>query len=362
MPRNGSYFTKEIAVCDASIIVVRGTDGELRAFHNICRHRGNKLVWTDFPDEEVQGTCRQFQCKYHGWRYGLDGALTFVQQEGEFFDLDKGDFPLVQVPLDVWEGFIFVNLQREPEESLREFLGDMAAGLEGYPFGELTQVYSYRAEVGSNWKLFIDAFQEFYHAPVLHLKQHMPRRRDPVDGARLRGHPLRGRRSAPHGVDVGRHDGARARRVGEAGRRAVPERAVRPVGQARPGRAAALAEPGGAPRLGARLVPVLAQLRAAVLGGGLVPHVPLLAVGGRPPPVRGAPLLQATAERARAARPGAGRGHVQGVRAPGRQHAGGDAEDAPVARVVTEFPLGDQEVLCRHLHKVAQDYVAAYGK
>ena len=52
-----------------SIIVVRGTDGEVRAFHNICRHRGNKLVWQDFPREETSGTCRQFTCKYHGWRY-----------------------------------------------------------------------------------------------------------------------------------------------------------------------------------------------------------------------------------------------------------------------------------------------------
>ena len=50
-------------------------DGEVRAFHNICRHRGNKLVWTDFPREETSGTCRQFACKYHGWRYDLDGAL-----------------------------------------------------------------------------------------------------------------------------------------------------------------------------------------------------------------------------------------------------------------------------------------------
>ncbi len=70
------------------MIVVRSIDGEIRAFHNICRHRGNKLVWNDFPSEETGGTCRQFTCKYHGWRYDLEGALTFVQQESEFFDLD----------------------------------------------------------------------------------------------------------------------------------------------------------------------------------------------------------------------------------------------------------------------------------
>src|SRR6187431_2886440 len=86
LPKKGSYFTKELDSARTSVIVVRDTDGEVRAFHNICRHRGNKLVWNDFPKEEVSGTCRQFTCKYHGWRYGLEGQLTFVQQEGEFFD------------------------------------------------------------------------------------------------------------------------------------------------------------------------------------------------------------------------------------------------------------------------------------
>src|SRR3954452_18330116 len=75
LPRTGSYFTKEIHAARTSVIVVRDTDGEVRVFHNICRHRGNKLVWTDFPDEEVSGTVRQFTCKYHGWRYSLSGDL-----------------------------------------------------------------------------------------------------------------------------------------------------------------------------------------------------------------------------------------------------------------------------------------------
>jgi phenylpropionate dioxygenase-like ring-hydroxylating dioxygenase large terminal subunit len=171
LPKAGSYFTKELAVANTSIIVVRGSDQRIRAFHNICRHRGNKLVWTDYPDREDRGTCRQFACKYHGWRYALDGKLVFVQQEQEFFDLDKDKYGLVEVHLDVWEGFIFVNLSREPVEPLREFLGDMARGLEGYPFHKLTQAFRYRAEVKANWKLFMDAFQEFYHAPVLHKKQ-----------------------------------------------------------------------------------------------------------------------------------------------------------------------------------------------
>ena len=169
LPRTGSYFTRELTVVGTSLVIVKGADGEVRAFHNICRHRGNKLVWNDFPGEETAGSCRQFTCKYHAWRYNLDGDLTFIQQEGEFFDLDKADYGLKKVACAVWEGFIFVNL--DPQESLSEYLGEMAKGIEGYPFHEMTEVYSYRAEIGSNWKLFIDAFAEFYHAPVLHQKQ-----------------------------------------------------------------------------------------------------------------------------------------------------------------------------------------------
>jgi len=172
LPRNGSFFTRELAVADTSLIVVRGLDGEVRAFHNICRHRGNKLVWTDFPREETRGVVRQFACKYHGWRYDLDGRCVFAQQEGEFFDLDKADHSLVPVHCDVFAGFIFVNLDREPSQSLREFLGPMLLAIEDYPFHEMTDRYSFRVECRANWKVFNDAFMEFYHAPVVHLGQH----------------------------------------------------------------------------------------------------------------------------------------------------------------------------------------------
>jgi len=171
LPKAGSYFTRQIDAARTSIVIVRGTDGEVRAFYNICRHRGNKLVWTDYPDEETSGVCRQFTCKYHGWRYGLQGELNFVQQESEFFDIDKSDYGLAPVRTEVWEGFIFVNLEGENANSLQEYMGTLGAGLTGYPFHKMTQVHKYRAEIRSNWKLFIDAFAEFYHAPILHAKQ-----------------------------------------------------------------------------------------------------------------------------------------------------------------------------------------------
>jgi nitrite reductase/ring-hydroxylating ferredoxin subunit len=182
LPRQGSYFTKEIEVATASLLVVRGLDDEVRAFHNVCRHRGNKLAWNDDPREESSGTCRQFACKYHGWRYDLEGALTFVQQEGEFFDVDPEQTGLVPVHCDVWAGFIFVNLAERPEQSLREFLGPMVGGIEAYPFHLLTERYDFVAENNSNWKLFADAFQEYYHVPALHPQQVPIAVRNPTGG------------------------------------------------------------------------------------------------------------------------------------------------------------------------------------
>ncbi len=170
LPKPGSFFTKELDAAGTSVIVVRNSAGELRAYHNMCRHRGNKLVWNDYPRVESSGMCRQFTCKYHGWRYDLDGKLTFVQQEEEFFNLDRDRFGLVPVTIEEWQGFIFVTFNPKPQP-LKDYLGRLGAGIEGYPFGMMTQKHTYRAEVASNWKLFIDAFMEFYHAPVLHAKQ-----------------------------------------------------------------------------------------------------------------------------------------------------------------------------------------------
>lgn len=181
LPRKGSYFTKELSAAGTSLIIVRGNDNEIHAYHNVCRHRGNKLVWDDFPNEETSGFCKQFTCKYHAWRYSLEGELTFVQQEKEFFGLDRADYGLKDVRCEVWEGFIFINLDHDAEP-LTTFLGPMIKGLEGYPFHEMTEVFSYKAEVGSNWKLFIDAFAEFYHAPILHMKQAVKDEADKLAG------------------------------------------------------------------------------------------------------------------------------------------------------------------------------------
>jgi glycine betaine catabolism A len=181
LPQRGSWFTKDLlATCGSSIVVTRDSDDTIRAFRNVCRHRGNLLVWDGSPYDETSGRGRQLVCKYHGWRYGLDGACTFVHQEREFFDLDKAQLSLVPVHCDTFAGFVFVcfTSEREPEWTLRAFLGEMVGALEGYPFERMTERYRFRAVNHSNWKVLIDAFQEYYHVPPLHTHQLGPAHRN----------------------------------------------------------------------------------------------------------------------------------------------------------------------------------------
>ena len=159
-----------------------------------------------------------------------------MQQEGEFFDFDKADYSLVPVHCDVWSGFIFVNLADEPSQTLTDFLGPMITALDGYPFDQQTERFFYRATVGSNWKLFMDAFQEFYHAPVLHAKQSPVAVAAGSAGGRLRSAALRDRRSAPHGHDDRRPGLADAARDAQADGEPDAQRLVRAVGRARPRR------------------------------------------------------------------------------------------------------------------------------
>src|SRR3974377_1008713 len=99
LPRLGSYFTKELEFLGVSILVIRGMDDQIRAFHNVCSHRGNKLMWDDYPSKESKGNCRQISCKYHGWRYDLDGQINYVHNAPEFFDLKAEDLALPPIHL-----------------------------------------------------------------------------------------------------------------------------------------------------------------------------------------------------------------------------------------------------------------------
>lgn len=168
LPQKGSYFTRELAVLDTSVLLVRGKDDVIRALHNICPHRGNKLVWRDDPFQEVQGQAPLLYCRFHGWRYNLDGSLIAPTRPDLLLDFDSTQCRVPSIQCEVWEGFIFINLNADNTEPLRSFLGELAHGLEGYPFAGSHQVYRFTAELQSNWKIFMDGFAESYHGPYLH--------------------------------------------------------------------------------------------------------------------------------------------------------------------------------------------------
>lgn len=179
MPQVGSYLLKEIEVVNAALILVRGADDRIRTFHNQCRHRGNKLITGAGAGA---GQVDEFVCPQCGWRYALDGSLVHIPGHAQYFDLDAKDYGLVPVHCDVWAGFVFVNFDDQPRQSLREFLGPMVTGLDDYPFGKLTERYDWEAHNNSNWKIFADAFQEYYHVPSLHTQQVPAEVRNPGAG------------------------------------------------------------------------------------------------------------------------------------------------------------------------------------
>jgi phenylpropionate dioxygenase-like ring-hydroxylating dioxygenase large terminal subunit len=166
LPRPGTYFTRELPGL-ASLVITRGMDGEIHAFHNVCAHRGNKVVWQDYPGRETSGACRQFTCKYHGWRYGLDGKVAHVTNAGEFFDLDQYDLRMPKAHCGVFSGFIFVNLADDPLP-LADYLGNRIGELDAYPFHLMTQRYGFATRIKGNWKLAVDSVCEWYHPAYVH--------------------------------------------------------------------------------------------------------------------------------------------------------------------------------------------------
>jgi phenylpropionate dioxygenase-like ring-hydroxylating dioxygenase large terminal subunit len=163
VPAAGDYFVRELVICAVSILVMRGRDGVVRAFHNICSHRGNKLVW------QPRGRCPgRLACGFHNWAYDAEGQLAYVPDEENFHGFDRREHGLTPIATDIWEGFIFINLDPSPRETLREYLGGVADQLAGCPFGEMRRLRTYLVDEHANWKVALDAQNEVYHLPFQH--------------------------------------------------------------------------------------------------------------------------------------------------------------------------------------------------
>ncbi|MEY2570694.1 MAG: hypothetical protein QOE63_1044 [Acidimicrobiaceae bacterium] len=156
----GAYATAVIGT--SPIAVVRGADGELRAFHNICRHRGMTLL-------EGNGTAdRGISCFYHEWRYDLDGSLRVVPQRKEQFpDLDLDACGLHRASVGVWEGIVFVH--PDPTAApLEAALGEFPQHIGSFHPGRLPVVATADLTARCNWKLLVENHIDVYHLWYLH--------------------------------------------------------------------------------------------------------------------------------------------------------------------------------------------------
>ncbi len=155
----GSYFLATIA--GEGVIVVRGRDGRLRAFHNVCRHRGSLLV------TEPVGRQVRFQCPYHAWTYELDGRLLRAKHTDALIDFFVEEQGLLPVESQVWEGFVFVALQPDGT-SLADQLADLPGHVARFGMTDLRRARGIEYEVGANWKVIAENYSECYHCPGVH--------------------------------------------------------------------------------------------------------------------------------------------------------------------------------------------------
>jgi glycine betaine catabolism A len=161
-------------VAGESILLLRNRDGALRAFYNVCRHRGARLCRTDdapTPGMAVQGGIiagRSIICPYHQWTYDLNGRLIAAPHLGQLPGFDKSSIKLYPVGVECWGGFIFLHLTPTEALPLLDQLGAIPARIERYPLAELRIGHSIRYEVAANWKAICENYNECYHCGGVH--------------------------------------------------------------------------------------------------------------------------------------------------------------------------------------------------
>jgi phenylpropionate dioxygenase-like ring-hydroxylating dioxygenase large terminal subunit len=168
IPAVGDCKVKDLPVLDTALIIARGRDGKIRAFHNVCTHRGNKIVPETDDETFVRARANVLSCRFHGWVFSTDGALVSVPGEERFGQLDLACARLKEVACDVWQDFVFINMDPAPAQTLADYMGGLTAVFGGYPYAESTQAYRYSTVLDCNWKIALYAFSEGYHVPTIH--------------------------------------------------------------------------------------------------------------------------------------------------------------------------------------------------
>ena len=155
----GDYVAAEIA--GYRVFAIRDRDGNLRAFHNVCRHRAATVV------EKDEGHCDVLRCRYHRWVFDTDGKLKATPDFGEAEGFSRSDYGLKPIKVAEWRGLVFANLDPEagPVEDGLGALVDMVAP---YPIETYRSVRQVTFDIGCNWKTYTDNFVEGYHIPGIH--------------------------------------------------------------------------------------------------------------------------------------------------------------------------------------------------
>jgi choline monooxygenase len=156
----GQFFTVEIA--GEPLVIVRGPDGVLRAFYNVCRHHAAAVA--NVPC----GTVQHLRCPYHGWTYGLDGSLKGAPEFAGVCNFDRAANGLVPVRVATWQQFVFVTLDADAPDLLAS-LGDLPERVEPLGIGNLHFFARKTYTLACNWKVYVDNYLDGgYHVPHLH--------------------------------------------------------------------------------------------------------------------------------------------------------------------------------------------------
>jgi choline monooxygenase len=160
LERPGDYITATVA--NEPIVTVRGRDGRLRAFYNVCRHHAMTVM------NEACGHAEHMRCPYHGWTYNLEGELRGMTEFDGVKNFERSDNGLMPVRVEAWENFVFANLDPNAP-SLRDFLGALVGLTKPLDFGNLKFVERRSYIQNCNWKVYVDNFLDGgYHVPHMH--------------------------------------------------------------------------------------------------------------------------------------------------------------------------------------------------
>ncbi len=164
IPNPGDYFLREVA--GESIIIVRDSDSSVRAYFNVCRHRGTRMC------SAAEGNLgSRIQCPYHGWTYALNGKLIGAPHMNfpstDLPNFSRDDYPLHSVAADVWDGHIFIHLGRHAPP-LASRLADLPGKFSNWGMGDLMPYRRIVYDIKANWKLVVQNYNECLHCPLLH--------------------------------------------------------------------------------------------------------------------------------------------------------------------------------------------------